>query len=106
MFKPKFISSNVGFKTNFDGYEVLKGEDGFSPNVNVVEIDEGYNITITDKDEQLSFIIKNGKDGADGKDGKDGQQGPRGFKGDTGDRGEQGPIGPQGPTGPRGEVGP
>ena len=117
MFKPKFTNSNSGFApgyvqdksnidTNFDGYEALKGEDGFSPDVEVIETSEGYDIIIKEKDGQLSFSIKNGKDGADGKDGKDGQQGPRGFKGDTGDRGEQGPIGPQGPTGPRGEAGP
>lgn len=70
MFKTNFPSSSTaGFKTTFSEYEVIKGEDGFSPDVNVVEIDEGYNITITDKDEQFSFVVKNGKDGVDGKDG-------------------------------------
>jgi hypothetical protein len=47
----------------------LKGEDGFSPTVDVQENSEGYILTITDKENTESIQIKNGKDGLPGTDG-------------------------------------
>lgn len=124
MFKTKFASLNDRFGSNFNNYEVLKGEDGFSPIVEVVETENGNLVTITDKDGPDTFVIKNGKDGSDGYtpikgvdyfDGKDGAQGPQGPQGERGEQGPQGkqgeqgpagPMGPQGPEGPRGPQGP
>lgn len=72
MFRPKFSSSNGNFDvnfvqddkaidTNFDAYQILKGEDGFSPIVNIAEIENGYRVTITDKESVSSFDVLNGK---------------------------------------------
>jgi hypothetical protein len=63
---------------------VLKGEDGFSPNIEVVKTESGHRITITDKDDYFSFEIKDGINGKDGTDGQTGPVGPQGPKGDTG----------------------
>jgi hypothetical protein len=41
MFKPSFKSSNNNFNSEFDGYEVLKGEDGFSPIVETIPTADG-----------------------------------------------------------------
>jgi hypothetical protein len=125
MFKPKFANlndrfgssftqDNTSIQGNFNGYEVLKGEDGFSPIVEVVETESGSLVTITDKDGTDIFVIKNGKDGSDGYtpikgkdyfDGKDGAQGPQGPQGSQGKQGPQGKQGEQGPTGPMGPQG-
>ena len=75
MFKTKFnnfdSSFNSNFKqdqtsmdTNFDGYEVLKGEDGFSPIVSVTSIEGGHSVTITDKNGDQTFNVMDGQ-GAD-----------------------------------------
>lgn len=77
MFNTKFSSTNDKFSsgftqdktsanTNFNGYEVLKGEDGFSPEVEITKIAAGHKITITDKEGAESFEIKDGIDGKDG----------------------------------------
>lgn len=75
MFKPKFSSvSNkldVDFNTSktetsnveveFDINKILKGEDGVSPIINIAEIENGYRVTITDKEQTSSFDVLNGK---------------------------------------------
>ena len=119
MFKTDFSSADAGFSanfkqdrasvnTNFDGYEVLKGEDGFSPEVEITPINDGYQVKITDKNSTETFEVLNGKDGAmgpigpigpvgpTGSQGERGETGPKGEKGDRGDRGERGLQGPQG----------
>lgn len=72
MFKTKFSSSNSGFDTQVDTYKVLKGEDGFSPIVQVVETSEGHRIIITDKNQTQIFEVQ------------DGEQGPQGYTGPQG----------------------
>ena len=67
MFTPKFSSTDGSFSSNFHKYEIIKGEDGFSPIVEAVPIENGYQITITDKDKTISFELTNGQDGQDGK---------------------------------------
>lgn len=54
---------------------MLKGEDGFSPTVEVIETENGNLITITDKEGANTFVVKNGKDGAQGLNGEKGEQG-------------------------------
>lgn len=72
MFKPKFTNLDAGFKpnfkqdgtsidTNFDGYEVLKGEDGFSPIIESIKTEDGYRLKITDKENTEIIEILNGK---------------------------------------------
>ncbi|AWY06865.1 MAG: collagen triple helix repeat protein [Caudoviricetes sp.] len=41
------------------------GEDGFSTTVEITEIDNGHEVTITDRDGAKSFKVMDGKDGAD-----------------------------------------
>lgn len=147
MFKPKFTSSTAGFKpnfkqesasidTNFDGYEVLKGEDGFSPIIETIKAEDGYKLKITDKENTEIIEILNGKEGPRGPQGAQGIPGtatrvrinPQTLyweytlvEGDaepaekdwiTSDIKAVGPEGPQGiqgktgPQGPRGETGP
>lgn len=83
MFKPKFTSSTAGFKpnfkqesasidTNFDGYEVLKGEDGFSPTIESIKTEDGYKLKITDKENTETIEILNGKEGPEGPQGAQG----------------------------------
>lgn len=111
MFKPKFSSSGGSFKANFassknnfdsefNHLQIIKGEDGFSPLVDIQEDENGYTINITDKDGTESFEITNGvdgytpikgvdyfdgidgingKDGTDGRDGVDGKDGIDGY---------------------------
>lgn len=119
MFKPKFTSSNTSFSPNmveeskaleptFNALKVIEGEDGFSPIVEINPDENGYTLTITDKEGSQDIYIANGadgRDGADGKDGKDGVPGPQGPQGPVGKTGAQGPQGPQGPAGPQGKTG-
>lgn len=49
----------------------ISGKDGFSPIVDVAEIEGGHRITITDADGTKSFDVLNGSDGENGKDGND-----------------------------------
>lgn len=63
MFKPKFNGSNSQFDSKFSSYEELKGEDGFSPIVDIEETDIGYDIIITDKEKTSRISVKDGKDG-------------------------------------------
>jgi hypothetical protein len=79
------------------------GADGFSPLVDVYEIEDGYGMTITDKDGTRSFTIKNGKTGEAGVSAFHEWNGTvlimrsaagtsaadlKGNKGDKGDRGD------------------
>jgi hypothetical protein len=73
MFKPSFSNLTKGFNIDFSGYEVLKGEDGFSPEVEVTKTEFGYILNITDKDKTEVLEIGNG---VNGKDGRDGEAGP------------------------------
>lgn len=111
MFKTKFTSSNASFspgvsessntvKPGFNDLQILKGEDGFSPTVEVTQETDGYILTITDKEGAQSLYIENGKDG------EKGEKGDRGEKGDQGITGPEGPMGPIGPTGATGAQGP
>ena len=52
------------------------GGDGFSPIIDITEIDGGHRVTITDIEGTESFDILNGVDG------KDGEKGEKGDKGD------------------------
>ncbi|MEE1204172.1 MAG: hypothetical protein UHN59_07705, partial [Bacteroidales bacterium] len=54
------------------------GKDGFSPTVNVTEIDGGHEVNITDKNGTKSFEVMDGK------------KGDKGDKGDTGTNGKDG----------------
>lgn len=63
MFKPKFSSSGASFNSGFTYLQVIKGDDGFSPIVNIEEVPEGHKITIIDKDNTEHFIVLNGEDG-------------------------------------------
>ena len=113
----------------------IKGEEGFSPIVSIKEIQNGYKITITNKNNIVSFDIFNGeqglpgytpikgvdyfdgingKDGRDGKDGYtpvkgkdyfDGAPGKDGAQGPKGDKGDKGDRGEQGIQGPKGDQG-
>ena len=60
---PHFSSSGGSFDSNFDSLTVLKGEDGFSPIVNVTTIENGYRLSITDKTHTEIIDINNGEDG-------------------------------------------
>jgi hypothetical protein len=76
-------------------YEVgnpIPGQDGFSPIVEVEEIEGGHRVTVTDAEGTKVFEVMNGQDGEDGYtpqkdvdyfDGKDGQDGRDGVDGYT-----------------------
>lgn len=117
MFKAKFTNSSATFKTSFseqqndfpspdfDGMQVLKGEDGFSPLIDTQETENGYLVTITDKENTNSFEIKNGEQGKVGPQGVQGPAGPIGPQGEKGDKGERGEQGIQGEKGDKGDTG-
>ena len=71
MFKSKFTDSSASFRagytstdstmsTDFNGLQVIKGEDGFSPIVDVTETEDGHIVTITDKESIEIFPVLNG----------------------------------------------
>lgn len=64
-----------------------KGTDGFSPEITMTPIPEGYHMKITDATGTQEVTI------ADGKDGKDGTEGPQGPKGEPGAAGAPGKDG-------------
>lgn len=70
----------------------------YSPQVDVEEVENGHEVTITYKDVE---------DGVTSKafDVLDGAQGPKGDTGERGPQGVQGEVGPQGPQGAKGETG-
>jgi hypothetical protein len=98
-FNPNFKQSNTSVDTNFDGYEILKGEDGFSPIVEIEKNDTGHRISITDTTGEKVFDI------LDGQDGKDGYTPIKGIDYFDGERGPAGPAGPAGRDGEKGEDG-
>ena len=61
------------------------GTAGFSPIVDITEIDGGHRISITDTKGEKTFDVLNGKDGTNGTNGVDGKDGEKGDKGDKGD---------------------
>ncbi len=114
------IPNNLALKGEKDENGTA-GADGFSPIVEVVEIDGGHRVTVTDAEGTNSFDVMNGKNGAEGPQGPKGEkgekgdpgiQGIQGEKGDKGDTGSQGPQGiqgvpgEQGPQGEKGDTGP
>lgn len=111
-----------------------KGEDGFSPQIILTPIPEGYHMKIIDATGEQEITIADGKDGKDGTEGPQGEPGAAGAPGkdgvsptamveQTGDNeatiyvtdasgttaavltGEAGPQGPQGEPGPQGKPG-
>ena len=79
MFKSKFSSSDDRFDSQFDGYEVIKGEDGFSPLVEISDIENGHRVQIIDINGGKYFDVLNGRNGRDGVDGRDGKDGKDGY---------------------------
>lgn len=53
-------------KKGVDYFDGAKGDDGISPVVNVVELETGYNISVTDKNGTNNITLKHGKDGDKG----------------------------------------
>lgn len=49
-----------------DYFDGAPGDDGFSPTVEVTDITGGHKVTITDKDGNHEFVVKDGKDGQGG----------------------------------------
>jgi hypothetical protein len=49
MFKTKFSSSGGRFDSEMSIEKILRGEDGFSPIVEVEEIENGHRVILTDK---------------------------------------------------------
>lgn len=78
------------------------GGSGVSPTVEVIEIEGGHRIMITDINGTASVDVMNGADGRNGSPGATGPKGPQGEKGETG---SVGPAGPTGPTGADGKDG-
>lgn len=74
------------------------GEAAISPTVDVVEIDGGHQVSITDVNGSKSFIVMNGETGPKGDKGDTGIQGPQGETGPKGDKGDTGPAGADGKT--------
>lgn len=64
------------------------GENGFSPIVDITEIEGGHRVTITDADGTEGFDILNGVDGKDGYTPIKGVDYFDGTKGDKGDKGD------------------
>lgn len=103
-------------KQGEQGVQGETGEDGISPTVTVEPIEDGYKVTITDRDGAHEFELHNGQKGADGtmtfedltpeqkaslkgdpgEPGKDGAQGPEGPQGEPGKDGAQGEPGKDG----------
>lgn len=92
-------------------------EDGFSPTVEIIPIDNGYTINIADKNDVHSYTIYNGLNGIDGISATHTWNGTiltvssasgtssadlKGEKGEKGERGEQGVQGLQGVQGIQG----
>lgn len=60
------------------------GDGGFSPIVEVKEIEGGHRVTIIDADGEHTFDVMDGKDGQPGKDGAPGADGKDGSPGKDG----------------------
>ena len=66
------------------------GEDGFSPIAQVVQTENGAEISITDKAGTTTATITNGRDGREGKDGQNGYTPVKGVDYDDGKDGKDG----------------
>jgi hypothetical protein len=89
-------------------------QDGFSPTVDIIPVDNGYTVNITDKNDVHSYTIYNGLNGIDGISATHTWNGTiltissasgtssADLKGDKGERGEQGVQGLQGVQGIQG----
>lgn len=79
------------FQILYDDLLTLKSrlsniQDGFSPIVNVEEVENGHKVSIQDKNDTKEFVVLdgvNGKDGTNGADGKNGINGRDGIDGVT-----------------------
>ncbi|MBO5854369.1 MAG: collagen-like protein [Bacteroidales bacterium] len=81
------------------------GKPGFSPIVEIIPIDNGHRVGITDIIGTHYFDVFNGEKGDTGERGPSGPQGETGPEGPQGPQGVAGPAGPQGPAGNKGEQG-
>ena len=81
------------------------GEGGFSPIVEVKEIEGGHRVTIIDADGEHTFDVMDGKDGEDGKPGEQGPPGEQGIQGEPGKDGADGQPGKDGAPGQDGKDG-
>lgn len=57
----------------------VKGDDGFSPTIEIETVSNGHRVTVTDKNGSQSFNVTNGTNGTNGTDGQDGAKGEDGF---------------------------
>ena len=80
---------NVSIWINPEGVP-SESSDGFSPTIEVTQIENGHTITVTDVNGEKTFNVLNGEKGDPGATG------PQGEKGDTGATGPQGPQGEKG----------
>lgn len=78
---------------DFDGKDGVDGQDGISPTITETQTQNGYNITITDKNGTNTISLLNGQNGQDGKDGADGKDGKDGVNGKDGKDGATGATG-------------
>jgi hypothetical protein len=72
------------------------GKPGYSPIVEMKEVEEGVEITITDVNGPQTALIENGKQGPAGPEGKVGPVGPEGPQGEAGKDGSAGKDGKDG----------
>ena len=72
------------------GEQGEKGADGFSPQIILTPIPEGYHMKIIDATGEQEITIADGKDGATGPQGPEGPAGPQGETGATGAAGKDG----------------
>lgn len=75
MFEPEFSDGDTSYDTDFesvvDNPGGGSGEPGFSPTVDVEEIENGHRVTITDIEGTETFDVMNGKNGYTPVKGKD-----------------------------------
>jgi len=72
------------------GEQGEKGTDGFSPQIILTPIPEGYHMKIIDATGEQEITIADGKDGATGPQGPEGPAGPQGEPGAAGAAGKDG----------------
>lgn len=80
-------------------YPGPKGDDGFSPVVEVSEITGGHEVSVTDATGTHTFDVMDGADGQPGRDGADGKPGADGKDGENGKDGKDGADGHDGTNG-------
>lgn len=82
----KTMKSNIEIRVEDD----TPGKEGVSPTVEMIDIEGGTRIIITDVNGPKSADIMDGKDGVDGKDGTNGSNGTDGKDGTNGKDGVDG----------------